>query len=336
MNKSRLKARVREFGIIFGQFKRTLILLTILCIIGTITFCVIQEVKPVEGLYITAGLLIGEVPDYDPSPILSFIGITYPLLGFLVVGEGLIHFGMKIFEKQHRAKEWNLALAKTMDEHTILAGVGHVATRVLEELIYENENIVYIVPDEEVFNELSTKFQYENLAFIIGNPSSRSVLEEAGIKKARALIACAREDLHNLKIAIEAKELNPKIRTVARIYDAEFANKLRRSFDIDIAISTSKTAAPSFVAGSKMDGIIQTITSEKRRDHIAQIKIPSGFQTNTVGKLEMEFDVTFISIEREEKREIHLEENDGIEGDDTILVLGTLSVLAKLRKFFGI
>ncbi|MFX0205534.1 MAG: potassium channel family protein, partial [Candidatus Hodarchaeota archaeon] len=334
--RSRLKARVREFGIIFGQFKRTLIFLAILCITGTIAFCIIQEVEPVEGLYITAGLLTGEIPDYDPSPILSLIGITYPLLGLLVVGEGLIHFGMKIFEKQHRAKEWNLALTRTMNEHTILAGVGHVATRVLEELIYENENIVYIVPDEEIFNELSTRFQYENLAFIIGNPSSRNLLHVEGIKKARAIIACAEEDLHNLKIAIEAKELNPKIRTVARIYDAEFAHKLRRSFDIDVAISTSKTAAPSFVAGSKMNGIIQTIASEKRRDHIAQMKIPSGFQTSTVGKLETEFDVTFISIEREEKREIHLEENDELKGDDIILVLGTLSVLTNLRKYFGI
>jgi Trk K+ transport system NAD-binding subunit len=61
------------------------------------------------------------------------------------------------------------------------------------------------------------------------------------------------DDLTNSIIAEKAKELNPRIRIVARVFRDELARMLKSSGDVDVAISTTLATSQLFLAGAQYD-----------------------------------------------------------------------------------
>ena len=54
----------------------------------------------------------------------------------------------------------------------------------------------------------------------------------------------------NLSVGLTAKELNPEIRVVLSILDADFAAKIQCISEIDAALSSPVLAAPTFVGAA--------------------------------------------------------------------------------------
>jgi voltage-gated potassium channel Kch len=59
------------------------------------------------------------------------------------------------------------------------------------------------------------------------------------VERAAALVTTTSNDLMNLAIARSAKQLNPTIRTVVRLFDADFARKVQSFLKVDVAQSGS-------------------------------------------------------------------------------------------------
>ncbi|HLP00256.1 MAG TPA: NAD-binding protein, partial [Fimbriimonas sp.] len=59
--------------------------------------------------------------------------------------------------------------------------------------------------------------------------------------------AATNDDAVNLSISLAAKEINPNLRVVARLFDDRFAEKVQSATEVDIALSASRIAAPRFV-----------------------------------------------------------------------------------------
>jgi len=76
------------------------------------------------------------------------------------------------------------------------------------------------------------------------------VLIKAGLERASAVIACTDNDLSNVEIALDAREVRPDIRIVLRLFDQGLASKIVNSFDIEAAFSASALAAPAFAAAA--------------------------------------------------------------------------------------
>jgi hypothetical protein len=64
------------------------------------------------------------------------------------------------------------------------------------------------------------------------------------------VIACTDDDLSNVEIALDAREISPDIRVVLRLFDQRLASKIVNSFDIEAAFSASALAAPAFAAAA--------------------------------------------------------------------------------------
>jgi voltage-gated potassium channel len=67
------------------------------------------------------------------------------------------------------------------------------------------------------------------LLLICADATKERVLGEAQVHKARGLAACVADDGANLLVCLTARDLNPKIATVARAYDEESMTRLRRA-----------------------------------------------------------------------------------------------------------
>jgi Trk K+ transport system NAD-binding subunit len=75
-------------------------------------------------------------------------------------------------------------------------------------------------------------------------------LERAGIGSASCLLACTTDDVVNVLACLQARRLNPEIRTVARVFDAALEERAESTFGIDLVISTSKIAARAFLGAA--------------------------------------------------------------------------------------
>ncbi|MGH9222729.1 MAG: NAD-binding protein [Acidimicrobiales bacterium] len=72
-------------------------------------------------------------------------------------------------------------------------------------------------------------------------------LERANIAQAACLLAVTDDDLANLEACLNARKLNPRIHTVARIFDDTLAEQSDVAFGISKCFSASRVAARAFV-----------------------------------------------------------------------------------------
>ena len=136
--------------------------------------------------------------------------------------------------------------SKRMQNHVILCGLGQVGYRTALELEKFDTEITVI--------ELDANGPFVGLVSDRGIPvlfedaRNSDVLVKAGVDRAAAVIACTDNDLSNVEIALDAREINPDIRVVLRLFDQRLASKIQKSFDIQAAFSASALAAPAFAA----------------------------------------------------------------------------------------
>jgi voltage-gated potassium channel len=72
------------------------------------------------------------------------------------------------------------------------------------------------------------------LVYVHGSASDDALLLEAGIKRARAVIACVDSDAENIFITLSARELAPDIEIIARASQESSERKLLRAGASDV------------------------------------------------------------------------------------------------------
>lgn len=135
--------------------------------------------------------------------------------------------------------------------HTIVVGLGKVGYRVARALDSLGVSVVGVEAVEDSDNVSSAKSLFP---VVVGDASRASILHKAAVDNAETVLALTDDPLLNLSVALSAREHNPCIRTIVRTYDIGLAEKLS-SFGLDMALSTSAIAAPSFVDAAIYPGI---------------------------------------------------------------------------------
>jgi len=78
------------------------------------------------------------------------------------------------------------------------------------------------------------------------------------------VIAATDDDAVNLGIALAARQSSPGIRTVVRLFDADFARKVESTLGINAALGASSIAAPTFVASALFPGVVKAFLIQDR------------------------------------------------------------------------
>ena len=116
--------------------------------------------------------------------------------------------------------------------HVIVAGLGRVGRQAAQELAEAGTPFVTLDP-----GPAAAQFAEERGYLILaGDATEDAVLERAGVRKARGLIATTASDGTNMYIVLSARVLNPGLRIVARAADETSVTKLLRA-GADQAIS---------------------------------------------------------------------------------------------------
>jgi Trk K+ transport system NAD-binding subunit len=136
--------------------------------------------------------------------------------------------------------------------HVVVAGLGDVGFRTTLELLGVGVEVAAITLDPA--GEL-VEAARSRTPILSGDARQPDILSRAGLQGADAVLALTGDDAANLGIALAARQLNPAIRTVVRLFDAEFARKAQEAFRLDAALSASRLSAPAFVAAALEPGV---------------------------------------------------------------------------------
>lgn len=128
-----------------------------------------------------------------------------------------------------------------MRDHVVICGFGRVGVEVAEELRAHGNEILVIDLDKDRLALARSK----GLAALEGDATEESVLREAQVEVARALIAAADSDTGNAFIVLTGRALNPGLMIIARS-GSDAAERRLRTAGADRVIS------PTQIAGRRM------------------------------------------------------------------------------------
>jgi voltage-gated potassium channel len=105
----------------------------------------------------------------------------------------------------------------------IVCGFGRNGTECAQ--VLHNNHVSFVVLEEK--NDLPHDLPFEVNHFIKGDATKDEALKEAGIERARAIIATMPVDADNLFMVLTARQLNPNIIIISRASQDSSVNKLR-------------------------------------------------------------------------------------------------------------
>jgi Trk K+ transport system NAD-binding subunit len=266
---------------------------------------------------------------------LQILFFTIPAIGLAVVADGILRFGTALFNRRERKEAWQMAVASTYRNHIVVCGLGRIGYRVVKELLRLGEDVIGIENDAEC--PFLEEIYQLNVPILMRNARQREVLERASVREASAIVICTEDDLTNLDIALDARELNPSIKVVLRMFDAQLAEKVQRGFDIHTAFSTSALAAPVFAAAATRAQINQSFYVEDVLMNVARaiVRPGSALEGCSIGQVEQDLDLTIVLHEGKNRINPHPPSDLTLRTGDCVVVFASLEALARLRTMSG-
>ena len=337
----RLRASWRDTRILFREFRTPLTIFTVAILGGGLLYGWIAQMvgEPLdsmaEAIYTVLTATSLQPLGYFPrNPLLQVFHFVMPLVGITILAQGLTDFGGLLFNRRARSKEWEKAVASTMNDHVILIGLGHLGYRSAQKLHEMNQNVVAVEVKSDA--DTITAVRAMNIPVILDDATRPSTLEAANVQDARTIILASQNDSMNLQIALKARTLNPKIQVVIRIFDEDFAHALQEQFGFT-ALSATEMAAPVFAAAAAGADVTNPISVEGQLLSLARLTIAptSKIAGATIGYVEDNYHLNIILLRQDHHSLMHPTDTQSLQAGDTLAVLGGPNELSRLMHDNG-
>lgn len=324
------------------RIERTLLALGAIMVIGVVGYIVFEGWSFTDALYMTVITLttVGyrEVRPLDTTGQLWTMVLLITGVGTLfyaavssveLVVEGAIrgYFGRRRMQ----------AAVGKLNGHYILCGYGRVGRQVARE--FARDGVPFVVVDQEP--GIIEECLVEGYLALLGEASDDTVLEEAGVRRARGLVAAVDSDADNVFVVLSARKLNPKLNIVARASSDESAAKL------EIA-GADRTLSPYAVGGRRLASLatqplvvdfldIVTRGEKGLEFRLEEFGVPedSFIAGQTIGELrigERTGAMILATRNSEGTFDTSPSASDRIRAGDTLIVLGTREQISRLER----
>jgi voltage-gated potassium channel len=269
-----------------------------------------------------------------PEQTQGFLRVLYfviPILGLATVIDGVMRFGVALVSKRDRGQKWQVAMASTYDNHVIVCGIGRVGYRVILELLKYGRDVVAIEQNPD--GRFVEKARGLGIPVIIADARRSGNLIQAGVKRADAIIPCTEDELTNLDIALDARDINPGIKVVMRMFDPDLARRVEKGFGIHTAFSTSALAAPIFAAASMRFNVKHSFYVGDTLLNLSQVHVRPGSELvgRPLEKLEADLGLRVVCHQVGDCTDLAPDAHLELQAGDEILVMATLHSLERLN-----
>ncbi len=314
----------------------TLVFLTVS--FGTIGYILIEGWNFIDSFYMT--IITLTTVGYKEIHDLSLNGRIFTVL-LLIIGVGTVLYSLgtgaqiilegklnEIFGRKRLEKR-----LKELKNHYIICGYGRMGKIIVKELHHEKLRFVVIEKNPE------TLVESNDFLILRGDATKEEILKEAGIERAKCLIAVLPTDAENLFLVLSARGLNPDLFIVARAGEEGSEQKLLRAGadrvvspyhigGIRIAHTVLKPAVVDFIEFATKSGNIELQIEE----------IPVGDRSSIVGMtlnecgIGRELGVIILAIKHKSgEMKFNPTFRSKIEAGDTLIAVGEASKLRILR-----
>ncbi|MBO6149032.1 MAG: Trk system potassium transporter TrkA [Lachnospiraceae bacterium] len=155
----------------------------------------------------------------------------------------------------------------------LIAGNGKVGITLTRHLSAEGYDLTLIDLRPQVLETCMESFDVMGIA---GNCASMDTLREAGVNEADLLIAMTGYDELNLLCCMTAHFMNPKLHTIARIKNPEYASQfmsMRQAFALSMIVNPDFMAAREINRLLKYPGFLKRDTFARGNVEIVELKI---------------------------------------------------------------
>jgi voltage-gated potassium channel len=287
--------------------------------VTTITTVGYGEVKPLDSL----GRIF--------TMIIAIVGVGSLFYTFGVVMEYIV--ALRLADPTGRRKMDKRIEA--LNGHIILAGLGRVGRQAGQELAEAHVPFLIVDPAEANVRQA----EEHGWLCLQGDATDDAVLERAGVRRARGLIATTANDATNMYIVLSARVLNPKLHIVSRAVDESSVSKLTRA-GADRAIS------PYAIGGHRLAHLILSPTvvdffetALRRGDESLNIEAvglatesPAVDRTLEALALRQSTGATVLAIMRDGNPVVNPPGDMALAAGDRLLVLGTRDQLERVER----
>jgi voltage-gated potassium channel len=276
---------LEELSRVARQFWTALFLLLFVILVAAAYYIVIEGRatgeywSAVDGLYM-AVLTVTTVGFMEVHPLsqhgriftiaLAITGIG--LLAYAVRSAATLLVGQQLSaEVQYRRR---LRALRQVQDHFIVCGYGRMGSEAVQQLRRRGLEVVVIEQDPDAVED----YREPGVLYVIGNATHDEHLRNAGVERARCLVAAIGPDEDNLFLVLSARLLNPAMHIVARAGQEAMVDKLKRA-------GASRVLSPYILGGRRLaaaatdPGVMDFLEMVLHGDvdvEIAAVAVPDG------------------------------------------------------------
>ncbi len=233
---------------------------------------------------------------------------------------------------------------EALSNHIVVAGSGSTGKHVIEELVVTKTPFVVIDKNKEHVDRLSFQLHGDDsLLYVIGDATEDHVLIEAGVTRARGVVAALTHDKDNLYVTLSARSLNATARIVAKVTEDEAAPKMLKA-------GATSVVSPTMIGGLRMaselirpevnEFLDQMLRDKDKNLRLEEVPIPQGspYAGHALREAPIRRDTKVLVVAvRDKNREFvyNPEPEFLLEAGSTLIVLGDAEGVAKLRKILA-
>ena len=311
-------------------------------------------------VFVVSALLYRLLGEYDWIEAVWLVVITISTVGFSEHSElpptlqlvtiGLVLFGVSAgaytvggFIQLALAGEVDRALGRRkmtkelsrLKNHVIVCGFGRLGQDLAHQL--SHRKIDFVVVDENP-DKVLLATDSDWLA-IAGDATLETTLESVNLAHARALVSALPSDAENVFITLTARNLCPKLMIIAKSEEESSCRKLRQA-------GADKIVMPHRVGAQQMERMISRPSTADLFELFAEashlemeldeflIADQHVFNGQTIGQsaLKEKFNLLVVAIkDAQGEFRFNPSSNEVISGNDTLLVIGTLDNIQRLK-----
>ncbi len=278
----------RELYYAFGFLAGVLLL-------GTLGFVYIEDFTWMDAFYMTVITVstvgFGEVHNLGPEGKLftSFLIITtFGTLAYAIssITRYLVSGEYKVYLKNYRV----LTELKSLSDHVVVCGYGRNGRQAVKTLRAYHQDFVIIENDPDLVQRI--RESSEHTMVLPGDATDDSIMQQAGIEKAKALITTLPSDADNLFVVLTARDVNSTLNIISRASDDRSEHTLKIA-------GANNVILPDKVGGSHMGTLVTTPDLMEFLDHISVMgeddstlveirfqNLPADFEHKSIMELE--------------------------------------------------
>jgi len=295
---------------------------------GSLGYMIIEGWNLLDSVYMT--IISITTTGYREVYPLSQLGKMFTLL-IIILGVVTIAYAggrlAQLFVESYLFRRRKMVKQlSTLENHYIICGYGRMGKKICQELEENKAKFVVIEKNPTEIENLRIK----DYLFVEGDATDDDILTQAGIKKAKGMVAVLHTEAENVFTTLSSRALHPKIFIVARAVEEETESKLLKA-------GANRVVKPYEIGGHRMTQVllrpgvvdfIDIIAREKRIDlHIEEIEVKDGSilvgQTLAQSPIRNKLNIIIVAIfQADGKVTYNPQSNTVIQKDNKLIVIG--------------